>query len=80
MGEHLCPASVGRLPPMLVLVVLVTHPRVGVDRVQCTPRLLATAEFLDRIKCGMAKGPRAKRLGVAVAARDWSYRVEIVDI
>lgn len=46
----------------------------GADRVQCTPRLLATAEFLDHIKRGMAK-----RLGVAVAARERCSRVEIVD-
>ena len=37
---------------------------VCVHQMQCTPRLLATAELLDRIKCGITK----KRLGVAVGA------------
>ena len=39
-------------------------PPVGVQRVQYTPRLLGVAEFLDRVKCGIAK-----RLGVAVGER-----------
>ena len=37
---------------------------VCVHQVQSTPRLLAAAEHLDHIKCGIAK----KRLGVAVGA------------
>ena len=43
---------------------------VCVHQVQCTPRLLAAAELLDRIKCGIAK----KRLRVAVGV--WSSRRE----
>ena len=57
------PGSFG-VPPMLVLVVLAPHPRVGPHAVRCTPRLLAAAKTLDRMTCGIAK-----KLGMAVGDR-----------
>lgn len=46
-------------------LIVTTHPPVGLHRVQRSPRLLAAAEFLDHIKCGIVKE-------LTMAAGGWS--------